>query len=200
MKKFLLILVIVVMSVVGIMLGFDIVLANINYSQNMKVWGEIETPQIIYYQQDYKNIKFGLGDIANNGCGACSVYNILYLDNKYVPLPDIVKKLDVFGETGFGLLGAKPFSIINILKQYGYSVNYSFRTNDFNDLAKNSRYSIYLYVGKTKGGMAGHYQLLTDYDEQKDNYQLYSPYYRNSMQNLLDYSQECFIKVLITVN
>lgn len=38
------------------------------------------------------------------------------------------------------------------------------------------------------------------YDEQKDNYQLYSPYYRNSMQNLLDYSQECFIKVLITVN
>lgn len=63
MKKFLLILVIVVMSVVGIMLGFDIVLANINYSQNMKVWGEIETPQIIYYQQDYKNIKFGLGDI-----------------------------------------------------------------------------------------------------------------------------------------
>lgn len=200
MKKFLLIFSIITISVISIMTVFDVIVMNINYSYNMQIWEEKNYSGVIYKQSDFPDIKFGVGNVAKNGCGAVSIYNILALDNKPEKLPDIIKKLDVFGETAFGLLGAKPFSVINILKQYGYKVKYSFNTNDFDSLAQNSRYAIYLYIGQTKDVVTGHYQLLTDYNKETQQYQLYSPYYQSTMSNLLEYTEGCFIKVLITVN
>lgn len=188
------------MSVILLVFGTDMVLLNINYKKNNEIWQERGEPTLIYDQHQYEDIKYGAGNIAKNGCGVCSIYNILYLDGKYVPLPDIIKKIYMFGNIGFGLAGARPSAVMDVLKQYGYEVHYYFNTKQFDDLAKNSKYSIYLYWGKTKNGIIGHYQLMTNYNEGTNDYQLYSPYYRSTMQKLLDYSKKCCIKVLITVN
>lgn len=200
MRKFLLISAIVVLSLILLVFGTDLVLLNVNHKKNVEAWQGRGEPTIIYDQHEYEDIEYGAGNIAKNGCGPCSIYNILYLDDRYVALPDIIKKIYMFGNIGFGLAGARPSAVIDVLKQYGYEVRYYFDTKKFDDLAKNSRYVIYLYVGKTKSGMVGHYQLMTDYNEETGDYQLYSPYYRTTMQNLLDYSKGCFVKMLITVN
>ena len=200
MRKFLLISAIVVLSLILLVFGTDLVLLNVNHKKNVEAWQGIGEPTIIYDQHEYEDIKYGAGNIAKNGCGPCSIYNILYLDDRYVALPDIIKNIYMFGNIGLGLAGARPSAVIDVLKQYGYEVRYYFDTKKFEDLAKSSRYVIYLYVGKTKSGTVGHYQLMTDYNEEIGDYQLYSPYYRTIMQNLLDYSKCCFVKMLITVN
>ena len=133
--------------------------------------------------------------MSKNGCGASAIYNILRLDGKYVALPEIIKKLDINGENFMGLLGTHPYAIKSVLSQYGYKVKYHFNSDNFEEKAKNSRHSIFVYIKKN----GGHYQLMTDYNEESNEFQLYNSTTRSDMQSLIENNDKA-IKFLITVN
>ena len=173
----------------------SIVISLVNYKKNTEVWEALGYTGLIYNQHAYEDISFGAGTMAKNGCAASCVYNILRLDGKYVPLPDIIKKFDVGGENLMGILGTHPYAIKSILSQYGYKAKFHLKSEKFEDLAKQSRYAILLYIRKT----GGHFQLMTDYNKFTNEFQLYNMTRRCSMQQLLDEKGDGF-KMLITVN
>jgi len=171
---------------------FCLILAQNNYKHNTKEWDKLVYTDIIYYQSDYPNIKFGLGNIADNGCGAIAVYNILHLEGKYKPFPEIIKYFDNGDENIFGLLGTNPFGIVRYMKNEGYKVNIYLKPSDFKTAAINSKYSILMYMNLEYG----HFQLLYDYD---GTYFKESPLYKIDLDNLLE-SKKDFLKLLITIN
>lgn len=142
--------------------------AEINYKHNIKAWNDYGHTGIINDQADFKNIKFGFGDVDMNGCGAVSVYNILVLEGRYVPLYEIVHQYDMCGENVFGLGGSRPSMVVKTLKNYGFDVSYTFNKANFEKMAINSKYAIYVYFGCNRAnGFFGHYQLMYDFDGAK---------------------------------
>ena len=73
---------------------FCLILSNVNFKKNSNIWEELNYTGIIYNQHNFGDLKYGLGDIAKNGCGAVAVYNILILEGKYKPLPEVIKYFD----------------------------------------------------------------------------------------------------------
>ena len=194
MKKRL-IFALVAFGIVMVYFVISLCIAFVNYKNNTKVWDELNYKGLIYNQHNYDDIAFGVGDMSKNGCGASAIYNILRLDGKYVALPEIIKKLDINGENFMGLLGTHPYAIKSVLSQYGYKVKYHFNSDNFEEKAKNSRHSIFVYIKKN----GGHYQLMTDYNEESNEFQLYNSTKRSDMQSLIENNDKA-IKFLITVN
>lgn len=141
--------------------------AFVNYDYNVVAWAEYAHSGIINDQHDFAKLKFGFGNIGANGCGAISVYNILVLENREKALPDIIKQFDLCGENIFGVAGSKPTRVVRVLKNYGFNVSYSLNKNKFENIAQNSKYSIYVYVGKDQGTLVGHYQLIYNYNGER---------------------------------
>ena len=171
------------------------IVAGINLKHNTKVWNELNYQGIIYNQHNFKNLKYGFGNIASNGCGAVAVYNILVLENRYKPFPQIINYFDKYGENVFGILGTNPIALILLLKYYGYKVNFSLNSSKFNNMAKNSKYSILLNVNSEYG----HYELLYNYNETDETYVTINSYGKSTMSNLLKNYKNNLL-VLITVN
>lgn len=192
MKKFLIWSFVVIASLILFSHIFCFVLCNVNYKKNMKVWEELNYTGIIYDQSEWDDFKYGLGTVAKNGCGAIAVYNILVLENKYKPFPEIIKYFDNDNENIFGLLGTNPFAVKSYLKKQGYKTKIYFKEKNFKDAAINSKYAILMYVNWEYG----HFQLLYDYDGQyfKEN-----PKYKIDFDKLME-SKKNFFKLLITVN
>ena len=161
---------------------------------NLKEWSKLNYTDIIYYQHNYPNFKFGLGDVASNGCGAIAVYNILVLEQKYKPFPEIIKYFDNGNENIFGYLGSNPFGVISYLKNEGYKVNTYLKSADYKTAAINSKYSILMYLNLKYG----HYQLLYNYDEHSNLF-YENPKTKVNLDSLLE-SKKDFFKILITVN
>ena len=139
----------------------------INYTHNTTVWKEYNHIGVISDQSDFENLKYGFGNISANGCGAISVYNIMVLENRAIPLPDVIKQFDLNGENLLGFAGTKPTKIIDFLRMYGFNVNYSLVKSQFKSIAEKSKYSIYIYVGNYNGQIFGHYQLMYNFDGEK---------------------------------
>lgn len=194
MRKFILWFFTIVLSLLLISNVSCMIIAEMNFKHNVKEWEKMGNNGIIYYQNDYPNIKFGLGNVANNGCGAIAVYNILYLEGKYKPFPEIVKFFDDGNENIFGLLGSNPFSVMSFMKNEGYKVKTYLKSSDFKTAAINSKYSILMYLNL----QYGHYQLLYNYDNQLDLF-YENPRVRIDLDTLLE-SKKGFFKILITIN
>jgi len=171
---------------------FCLILASSNYKYNSKVWNELNYTGILYNQNDYGNFKYGLGNVADNGCGAVAAYNILLLEGKYKPLPEIIKYFDNGNENIFGILGTNPFGLMKYMKKEGYKVNAYLKTSDFKEAAINSKYSILMYLNLKYG----HFELLYDFDGQ---YFKVNPQHKIDLEKLLE-SKKDFLKVLITIN
>lgn len=139
----------------------------VNYDYNVKVWKEYNHTGIINNQWDFKKLKYGFGNVGANGCGAVSVYNILQMEGKNPDFPLIIKQFDLCGENVFGIAGSKPSRVIKVLKKYGFNVSYSANKSKFEDIAKNSKYSIYVYFGIKDFVPFGHYQLIYNFDGEK---------------------------------
>ena len=127
-------------------------------------------------------MKYGLGTVAKNGCGAVAVYNILLLENKPKSLPEIIKFFDNSNENLYGILGTNPFSLMNYLKNENYKVNAFLNKNDFKKNATNSKYSLLFYFN-LKGG---HYQLFYNYNESNNTFQFINSTYIKTLENFLE--------------
>ena len=176
-----------------------LITSNINYEKNKAYLEEMGFLGLIYNQSNFPDYKYGLGTLAKNGCGAASVYNILELEGKNPSLLDITKRFDLEGQNLFGILGTRILAVKHYLEREGYDVDVYRHDEDFNELAKNSKYAILYYVIPSR--TIGHFQLMYDYNEYDGKYQMLDPYYRGTMQGEFDYIGSDFaITFLITVN
>ena len=164
--KFVAIFLIVVCSLIAASNITCLIKAEINYKYNVQAWEDYGYTDIIYDQWDFENIKFGFGNVGANGCGAVSVYNILLLEGRYTPLPEIVHQYDMCGENVFGLGGSRPSMVIKTLKKYGFEISYSFNKTNFEKMAQNAKYAIHVYFGYDNN-FFGHYQLMYNFDGTK---------------------------------
>ena len=166
--------------------------------------GILAIEEDVIMEQHYKpygDFKFGgLGNVDDNGCGAVTVYNIMRLTGKDVKLADVIKYFDVNGNLAYGKLGTRPSKVISYLRKYGFEVGYAFMEENFDQLAKKSRFAIFLYVGKfSNDSWGGHYHLLTSYDSKTGKYQSINPAGSASFSQLLNMTNQCFFKMLIYV-
>ena len=169
-RKIFKVFLIIFVSILTLILLCDIacfVKAESNHKHNLLAWNDYADAGIIDDQQKYTNLRFGFGTVANNGCGAMAVYNILYLEGKEPNFVEIIKRFDDLGENFFGLGGSKPSRVIQTLKKAGLKVTYSFNKSKFQSIAESSKYSIFLYVGIENWVPFGHYQLMLNFDGEK---------------------------------
>ena len=138
-----------------------------NYRYNVKVFEEYNHSGIINNQWDLQKMAYGFGNIGANGCGAVSVYNILEMEERNPDFPKIIKQFDLCGENVFGIGGSKPSRVIGLLKKYGFKVRFSLDENDFEEIAQNSKYAIFVYFGINNFVPFGHYQLLFNFDGER---------------------------------
>ena len=170
--------------------------AIINYNHNVVAWGEYNHEGIISNQNDFANLYYGYGNLADNGCGAVSVYNIMCLENKNPYLPKIIRDFDFWGENLFGLGGSNPLRVMSVLKKNGFKVQFSLNQNKFENIAKTSKYAIFLYFGNN-GTIFGHYQLMYNFDGEKfDTINLTGKYTYQEITNI----DNLFFTMMIGVN
>lgn len=165
--NFFIILLISIFFIIAVCNTTCIIKSYVNYKHNVVAWSNYNENGIISEQYKYSDLNYGFGTVAKNGCGAMAVYNILKLENKNPYFPDIINKFDLCGENFFGLGGSKASRVIRVLKNYGLKTTYSLNATNYERIAQNSKYSIYLYFAIQNGNLIGHYQLLTDFDGER---------------------------------
>ena len=187
------IVLIILFSIVAIWELTTFFVSFFNYKTNCKKWDD--STGIIYNQHldGIKDYKYGFGTIGKNGCGAIAVYNIMCLENKKVALPDIIKSMDS-GQFFFGLLGTKPTKILSYLKNHGFDAQLHEDKSKFEELSRDSKYCIYIYVGKT----GGHYTLLINSGESEEMHSI-NPRGITTMSDIMEENKNKLINLLITV-
>lgn len=187
------IVLIILFSIVAIWELTTFFVSFFNYKTNCKKWDD--STGIIYNQHldGIKDYKYGFGTIEKNGCGAIAVYNIMCLENKKVALPDIIKSMDG-GQFFFGLLGTKPTQILSYLKNHGFDAQLHEDKSKFEELSRDSKYCIYIYVGKT----GGHYTLLINNGESEEMRSI-NPRGITTMSDIMEENKNKLINLLITV-
>lgn len=196
MKRFFCIFFSSIFLIIAINFACSFVVSTVNYSNNSSFLQLNAIEGLIDNQWDYEDLNYGFGDVAHNGCGAVSIYNLLYLENKNPNLAQIIKSMDIYGTLFYGCLGTNPIGLYFYLKSCGYNVNVSFNQSDFYELSKNSKYSILSYWSLH----GGHYQLMYNYLESNDTMQVVNPTYRVNMNEQLDNLKDYPLKVLFTIN
>lgn len=165
-----------------------IICSFVNYKHNSNL--TIEN-SLIYSQHDYKEYKFGLGNVADNGCGVVAIYNLLKLDNKESNLAQIIKSCEPFGLNAMGLLGTNPFFIKSYLRKNGYNVKIYF--SNFETNSKDAKFVIYSYFAIDHG----HYQLL--YDKSENGFKSINPTYTNATFESLSQKNKNTIKFIYVI-
>ena len=198
-KKALIIIASIILFVILTSFFICLITSNANYKKNKAYLEEMGFSGIIQNQSGFPDYKYGLGTLAKNGCGAVSVYNILELEGKNPSLLDITKRFDLEGQNLFGILGTRILAVKHYLEREGFDVEVYSKDEEFDELAKNSKYAILYYVVPSR--KIGHFQLMCDYDENDGTYQMINPYYRGTMQEEFDFIGTDFsVTFLITVN
>lgn len=193
-KKITAIMLVVLFSFVAIWEFTTVFVGISNYKQNSKMWDDSIGLIGDQHLNFIKNYKYGFGSVEKNGCGAVAAYNILYLENKKTPFPEIIKEFES-GLYFFGLLGTKPTQIMSYLKKQGFDVQLHEDKSKFEELAKNSNYCIYVYAGFR----GGHYQLLINQNN-TSIMQTINPLGRITISEIMKKNQNNPINLLMTVN
>ena len=175
----------------------ELAIASINLKYNKTTWENYNHTGIIYNQHDFEDLRYGFGNVAKNGCGAIAVYNILTLENKTINLAELLYKFDAHGENLFGLAGTRASKMISVLKEYDFQVEYSLKKSNFEKIAKNNKYAIFLYVGIESFKPFGHYQLL--YDFNGENFQTINITGRYSFEDITK-KDNTFLTMMIGVS
>lgn len=192
-RKVATIIMFVLMCVIALWQIMTYCLSCANYEKNKQSWNnEIE---IIHYQHsdDVADLKYGFGSIGNNGCGAVAAYNIMLLEGRKVPLPDVIKYMDA-SQYIFGLLGTCPSRIVSYLRAQGFDCSLHKDKSQFESIAQESDYAIYVYAGFN----GGHYTLLVPTGE--GTFTSINPNRTTTIQNLIEENEDEIINFLITVS
>lgn len=187
------IVLIILFSIVAIWELTTFFVSFFNYKTNCKKWND--GIGIIYDQHldNIKDYRYGFGTIGENGCGAVAIYNIMCLENKKVALPKIIKSMDN-GQFFFGLLGTRPTRILSYLKKKGFDAQLHEDKSKFEALSQDSKYCIYIYVGKS----GGHYTLLV-HNSDSETFRSINPRGITTMSDMMEENQNKFINLLITI-
>ena len=171
--------------------------AEINHKHNLEVWQSLNYDDLIYDQSDFENLNFGFGNIGANGCGPTSIYNILKLENRDVNFADIIYKFDLNGENVYGIGGSNPIKVIKVLRDYKFKVTCTLDGQQFEKVAKNSKYAIFVYFGIENFVPFGHYQLLYNFDGEKyQTINITGKYTFNEITNI----PNTFLEIMIGVD
>ncbi len=103
-----------------------------------------------------KNISFGKGNIADNGCGVIASYNIMRhkgFEEKFLQVKDDI--IACRGLNFFGLLGVRPFAIKRYLKRKGIKVKLAFGKKHF--VSNSNKADSVIVLLKWKGTLCMHY-------------------------------------------
>lgn len=149
---------------------------------------------LILDQKEYGDVDFGaFGNVADNGCGAVAIYNILKLDQKNVELTSIINELGA-AKILWGVAGTAPTGITKYLKNKGYETKIVANKNNFESTLKKYKYGIYCYWTVT----GGHFEVIYDYNNNDGTWQILNPTYRSSMGDL-NSKYKWYVKFLICV-
>lgn len=192
-RKITTIIIFVLMCVVAMWQVMTYCLSSANYAKNCAVWNDEIDIISNQHSEDVKDLKYGFGTIGNNGCGAVAIYNIMSLENRKTPLPEIIKYLDA-GQYVFGLLGTCPSRIVSYFRAQGFDCSLHKDKSEFERLAQESDYSIYIYAGFN----GGHYNLLVPNGD--GTFESINPNVTTTIQDLIDDNSGQPINFLITVS
>lgn len=176
--------------------GVSVTLSFTNYHNNVLAYenfNDYDEYGCINHQHDMEAFKFGFPTFDNNGCGSIAVFNVLTLANKQVPLPDIIRHMDIYGQNAFGFLGTNPFAMLVFLNTHGVNASMHYDTEKFDQLANQSDAAIYGYLSFE----GGHYVTMHAINETQ--YQMHNSYKIDTMENVLNDTADYFIKFLITI-
>lgn len=155
---------------------------------------EVTDLGLILDQKEYGDVDFGaFGNVADNGCGAVAIYNILKLDQKDVELTSIINELGA-AKILWGVAGTAPTGITKYFKSKGYETKIVANKNNFESTLKKYKYGIYCYWTVT----GGHYEVIYDYNNNDGKWQILNPTYRSSIGDLNE-QYKWYVKFLICV-
>ncbi len=90
------------------------------------------------------SMRYGLSTVAHSGCGTLAVYNALVALGRPVPLPKIIRELELYAESFFGLLGTVPFFLSVYFRRHKVPLHMTFSYRK----AFQSRYAVVAYWTK----------------------------------------------------
>lgn len=197
MKKFFKIFLTVIVALIVANCFTASIVSFVNYTKNLKYFNDNQIVGVINNQHDYSDVRYGFGNMGDNGCGAVAIYNILTLEDKNPNMTEIIRAMDLYGTIGYGLLGTAPHGIMMYLSAFGYNVKIHFQAKNFESVAINSKYSVFCYVSLN----GGHYTVMYDYDETDSTFQMINPTYRDTFAHQLDtVTIDYGLRFLISVN
>lgn len=117
------------------------------YPGNYKKNCQVELPEGFLNGQSMgklAGLRYGLSTMSHSGCGTLAVYNALVALGRPMPLPKIIRELEIYAETFFAFLGTTPFCLAIFFKrhQVPFSMTFSYRKTF------ESRYSVVAYWTK----------------------------------------------------
>ncbi|MDO4318143.1 MAG: hypothetical protein Q4C48_08040 [Lachnospiraceae bacterium] len=71
-------------------------------------------------------MRYGLSTVAHSGCGTLAVYNALVALGRPAPLPKIIRELELYAESFFGLLGTVPFFLAVYFRRHKVPLHMTF--------------------------------------------------------------------------
>ncbi len=178
-------------------LYFNLFLSVNNYNHNKKqsIAQAALKNDLINYQKNMENYKFGTFRLSYNGCGVIATYNILKLLGKEENLEDIIREYDIYGSNFFGLFGTNPLGVKRFFNRRGADVKFIFDKNKFENEAKKSKLSMFVYASLS----GGHY-LLIEYDEEADTFLAINPWLETTGEEMINLTNGNIITFLIAFN
>ncbi len=89
-------------------------------------------------------MRYGLSTLAHSGCGTLAVYNALVALGRPEPLPKIIRELELYAESFFGLLGTIPFFLEIYFRRHRVPLHITFSYRK----TFRSRYAVVAYWTK----------------------------------------------------
>ena len=192
MKKALLI----ILSFIFLIVAVSVTVSEINYSSNIKAEKSFANFEDGYINSQGSTNEFNYGFFHSryNGCGWIATFNVCKYLGIEVSISEIIRAYDLYGTNFFGSLGTNPFAIMWYLQSKGLNVGISAKSEKFDELARNSDVSIFVYYGF----QGGHYQMLVPTTD--NMYTFYNPLETHTMQQNLDSVKDYYTALIYIKN
>jgi len=138
-----------------------------NYVKNEKAFTEhskkIKFIGFIEYQQNYKDMFYGIKPLSYNGASLIAIYNVLYHLNK-AEKKDFLKIIKSFENDGIileGKFGTSIKAVEDYIKKKGLRTENSRNKNNYEDIGSKADASIFIFYKKDDGLKPIHFVAIT---------------------------------------